>query len=506
MRRVLTLAPLFALMASASLGEAAVSLNPIFTDHMVLQQQMPIRLWGTAAPGEQVTVALAGSQASTQAAADGRWQVELPAMEADGQPLSLTVTGADGQGITLADVLLGEVWLCSGQSNMEWQLGRAKDSTGKIPAPDLPNIRAFNVKQVWSHWPRVECSGSWTVCTGPAAHSFSAVGFFFARELQAQRQVPIGIINASWSGTTIQAWMRPEAFAGDPVIAPWGQNFLEARSKLPETLAAYWLQLEEWKSAVAEQITAQGLLPPYPKAPPVFGGGYPGPCLLHNAMIAPWTNFPIRGALWYQGESNLGQTREYGHFLTALIQDWRQQWGQPELPFMFVQLQVVSPGNIGWAVLRDSQTAALALPRVGMATSIDISDGDLHPQNKEEVGRRLALCARALAYDEQIPYQGPTYDHFAVEGNKIRLFFRNADQGLQCRGDKLKEFQIAGAPYAPSLVPAEAQIDGNTVLVWSDQVPNPVAVRYAWSAHPIGANLYNQEGLAAPPFRTDDWK
>jgi sialate O-acetylesterase len=454
---------------------ADVSLPAIFTDGMVLQQRSTITVWGWANPGEKVTVK--GSwqwlgKAKATADADGQWRIRLKTPKAGG-PYTLSVQGTNA--IVLSDVLIGEVWICSGQSNMQWTLDANKTdefTKNAIETANYPNIRQFAVSRAFGAAPLSDCKGQWLVCTPQTAEQFSAVAFYFGRELNKKLNVPIGLISTSWGGTVAEAWTSAES------LRAYGDfndvlNTLQAPKEQPE--------------AKLDQNT---------------------PTALYNAMIHPLVGFRIAGAIWYQGESNAGRAMQYRTLFPAMIKDWRTQWRQGDFPFYYVQIAPYkyADSNAPYsAFLREAQMFTLkALPNVGMAVTMDIGEEqDIHPKNKADVGDRLARWALAKNYGHKdLAYSGPIYKGMTVEDSAIRLSFDYAGSGLVARGGPLTSFEIAGSDQ--KFVPAKAEIDGASVVVSSAEVPNPAAVRYAFKnwAQP---NLFNTEGLPASSFRTDDW-
>jgi len=434
---------LFLVAAGSALAD--VKLPAILADHMVLQQGADIHLWGWADPGERIAVAFADQKAETAADENGRWAVHLQPMKAGG-PFDLVVQGRNT--VTLADVLVGEVWVCSGQSNMESPVGYAANAAAEIAAATYPSLRLFTVEKRAADEPLDSTSGQWVECRPKTVAGFSAVAYFFGRDLVKARGAPVGLIVSTWGGTSIEAWMSRVTFQSAP-----GR-----------------------------------------------------PASLYNGMIAPILPYRIRGVLWYQGESNVDRPDEYLDLFSALISGWRADWGQGDFPFLFVQLANYLPGGVEppdshWASLREVQRRTLAIPRTAMAVAIDLGEADnIHPKNKQDVGRRLALAARAVAYGEPIEYSGPIVQSAVLEGGRVRLSFDHVGSGLVARGDKLIGFAVAGDDG--TFVWADARIDGDSVLVWSDAVPKPRAVRYAWADNP-DASLYNREGLPASPFHVE---
>jgi len=421
-----------------------------------------------------------------------------------GGPFQMTVTGKNT--IVLNNILVGEVWVASGQSNMEWPVALSNNAEQEIVSANYPQIRLFVVPKAVSGYPRKDLSGgTWQPCTPEAVRDFSAVAYFFARELHRALKVPVGVIMAAWGGTPAESWTSKPTLLSIPSLRYLVENWRNAERNYPQALENYRQRLAEWERAV-EQARAEGK--PEPKKP-----DFPQdprrnlwkPSGLFNAMIAPIVPYAIQGAIWYQGESNVGRAYEYRTLFPAMIRDWREVWGQGDFPFLFVQLANFmptrpEPGESAWAELREAQLLTLSLPKTGMAVAIDIGDAnDIHPRNKQDAGKRLALNALAIAYGEKVVYSGPIYARMKREGNAVRLYFQHVDGGLTTpNGEPLKGFAIAGADR--KFVWAEARIEGSMVVVHSSQVPQPVAVRYGWAD-----NLYNKVGLPASPFRTDDW-
>ena len=614
-------------------------LSPVFTDHMVLQRDQKDAVWGWAKPGDKVSVSLAGQSADAVAGVDGKWQVMLPALPAGG-PHTMTVTGPET--VTLNDILVGDVWICSGQSNMEWVVANSNDAQAEIAAANHPQIRSINLPHVTAAQPQTTFSSSgWQVCSPQTVGGFTAVGYYFGRKLHEDLEVPVGLIHTSWGGTIAEAWAskeglepiadfnaamaaleaqanasgsdsqedwftkhdagtkggwsgdtiddaawtaigQPLQWTGSPVAelanldgvvwfrralelpaeaagkeavlqlgaiddedTVWlngrkigeGEGWNEARSyKVPAGLlkagrnsiavrvldhsgggglvgpadqmklvagAAVVPLAGEWRYKVGADLAK---CPPFPRR----GGGNPNvPTVLYNAMIAPLLPYGIKGAIWYQGESNAGRAQQYRKVLPAMIGDWRKRFGQGDFPFYIVQLanfmpKQPAPGPSEWAELREAQAmTGNNVPNSGIAVTIDIGDAaDIHPRNKQDVGKRLALQALAKTYGKDVVAAGPEFKSAKVEGGTIRLGFDSVGGGLVAKDGTLKSFSIAGEDK--KFVWAEAKIDGETVLVSSPQVPKPVAVRYGWENNP-DATLYNQAGLPAGPFRSDDW-
>ncbi|MDA1265095.1 MAG: sialate O-acetylesterase [Planctomycetota bacterium] len=506
---------------SSTTSLADVRLPKVFGDHMVLQQGKPIRVFGWADPGEEVSVALNGQTARAVGSAEGRFRVDLPAMRADGKAHALTVTGVNT--ITLQDVLLGEVWLCSGQSNMEWNMGGTLNSQEEIAAAEHPGIRLFNVPgHISSPTPNEDAPGTWQLCSPGSVAGFSAVGFFYGRRLHAETGVPIGLIGTNWGGTRIEPWTPPVGFDQVPELSDYRASLREVDPATTEGHAKHerhLAEVEAWLAGARQQLAAGKR---YGDPPRVDNQPKGGATTIYNGMVHGLAPFSVRGAIWYQGESNAGDGLRYADLKRALVRGWRSVFEDEALSFYWVQLANFqnpseAPAGGGWGPVREGQRLALDLPHTGMATIIDIGQAnDIHPRNKQDVGERLARWALRDHYGQPdlVPC-GPLYAGQSVEGAKVRVRFSQVGSGLMI-GKKagltpteedpagsLGRFAIAGADKQWHW--AEARIDGDTVLVWSEAVPAPVAVRYAYESNPVGAKLYNREGLPASPFRTDRW-
>lgn len=624
--------------------QATIRLPKILSDNMIIQRNKPITFWGWADANEKITVQFKQQTKSVKADKSGKWMVTLAA-EAAGGPFQIVFKGKNT--ITLSDVLIGEVWVCSGQSNMEWPLASANNAENEIKNASYPQIRQFLVEKSVSLKPEDDVKGgSWKICTPENAGEFTAVGYFFARELYAQLNIPIGLVNTSWGGTHSETWTSREAFEQSTefksMINSMPRLDLEALAKkrnnvLIDKLKAMNITLpssgsEQWKSASYDDSQWNTMTVPgvweqqkledldgvlwfrksvtiaaadagkeatlelamiddidetYVNGQPVGttkkyndkrrytlpasvlkeginviavritdtggGGGIYGdakemklttasgavislagdwrytiesvsegttsvgpnsyPTLLYNAMLYPITNFAIEGVIWYQGESNAGRAYQYRTAFPLMIQDWRKQWKQGDFPFYFVQLASFNSANgtsehgSTWGELREAQTMTLSLPNTGMAVTTDIGDPtDIHPRNKQDVGKRLAAIALNKVHGKNNVYSGPVYQSMKVEGNKIRISFTQTGSGLMVK-DKygyLKGFEIAGADQKFHY--AKAWIEGNEVVVASDEVTAPVATRYGWADNAEEDNLFNKEGFPASPFRTDVWK
>ncbi|MEC7500923.1 MAG: sialate O-acetylesterase [Planctomycetota bacterium] len=509
--------------ATAATCMADVKLPNIFNDHMVIQRQQPIRVFGTAEPGEKVTVEFAGESGKTEANADGKWRVQLPAVAADRAPREMIIRGNNT--ITLSDILVGDVWLCSGQSNMEWHLRSSADARKEIEAANYPEIRLFDVTgHTVNRTPQSNTSGQWERCVPKTARSFSAVAYFFGRSLYRETNIPVGLIGTNWGGTKIEPWIPRVGFDNSPPLEEIKNGLKELDLSTPEGKArhnAYVSEVKRWSSEAAKRVKA-GEHPGNPPAPPSFSE-VQGATTIYNAMVHGIAPFSVRGAIWYQGESNGEEGEIYFHKMKALIAGWRKMFENPKMLFYFVQLAnwqapTEDPaGGDGWSLIREAQRKTLEIPYTGMAVIIDIGEaGDIHPRNKQDVGARLARWGLRDVYGKETVPSGPLLKSAVPEGSTMRITFDHVGQGLmvgkksgleqatEMRGAPLQRFAVAGKDRIWHW--ANASIDGDSVVVSSPQVKAPVAVRYAFSMNPEGANLYNRDGLPASPFRTDDWE
>jgi sialate O-acetylesterase len=481
------------LAASSFFASAEVSLPKVFSSHMVLQRDMPIHVWGFAAPAEQVTVDFHGSSASATADNVGRWSVYLPPQPAGG-PFTLTVRAANT--VSLDDILLGDLWLASGQSNMEMPLAGfsnapLNDSEKEIAAANHPQIRLLLVDRDTSEYPLADVKGAkgWSVCTPETARNFSAAAYFFARDLQEHQHVPIGLIDSTWGGTPAEAWVSLTGIGSDAALMP---VFAARAARMSTEANAQRLdELDREAKAQGKTTPARG----YHPNPLSYQ-----PAALFNAMIAPFTPLPIKGVIWYQGETNskLNTVELYNRLFTALIQDWRRQWGQGDFPFLFAQISAYqSTPQENWGLLRDAQRRTLSLTNTGMAVTSDVgNETNVHPSDKQTVGARLALLARNKVYGEKVTASGPLFRLAYPEGNAMHVWFDYAE-GLTARGGALQGFEVADADG--KFVPATARIEGNSVIATSPSVTEPKYVRYAWPNFPPN-NLFNGAGLPASTF------
>ena len=490
------------LLVAAVIARANVQLPALFSDDLVLQQGTPVTIWGWAQEGEQVTVKFRG-QTISGTTHNSKWSVQLRPLKAGG-PDQLTIGSAQNT-VTLTNVLVGEVWVCSGQSNMEWPLNRSYESQADIAASANPSLRLFTVPKLKANEPVHDVKANWQPCDPQTTLGFSAVAYYFGRELQKARKVPVGLIHTSWGGSPAEVWMSQAALESNPryrseILDPYPI----ALKKYQDALAAYETEKAEAKQSGKE----------FKKGPP-----WPSwkPAELYNGMIAPLIPYAIKGAIWYQGESNAGRAEQYRTLYADMIRNWRRDWGQGDFTFLAVQIApwdrnkkrsleeiTAKPEESDWAELREAQSIVTqVLPKVGLAVITDVGDkDDIHPTRKVPVGARLALAARGIAYGEKVEFSGPVYKSLKVKGNQAVLSFDHARSGLEARGGELTGFAVCGADR--KFVWAKAEIQGAKVVVSSPSVPNPVAVRYGWSDYPV-VNLWNKAGLPASPFRTDDF-
>ena len=478
-------------------------LPSIFSDHLVLQRGLPIPVWGTATPGTEVMARIGGKSAVVRAGADGAWKAELPAMDAGG-PFQLVVTAGAARR-SYADVLIGEVWLCSGQSNMDFTLAKtakrsfagAENWESEVAAADHPELRMFTAEWEMNEFAQRDVPGKWAVCSPRTAGDFSAVAYYFGRAIQQNLKVPVGLVTCAYGASTIESWL------GEPVLLahPQAKDLLQAFSKKVLAFRDDPKSFRDYGMALANPHGGKA-----PKNPDPFQDQH-NPFVLHNGMIAPIMAYPIRGAIWYQGESNLPTRTLYADLQQMLIEEWRSQWGNPQLPFYFVQLApnkapAANPASSQLAEIREAQAKALALPHTGMVVTLDIGDEkNVHPRNKLDVGKRLARLALVGTYGRAGEASGPVMRACSIQNGRIRIHFDHTGTGLVAKNGGLHQFAIAGADHR--FVWADAVVEADEVIVSSPAVAQPVFVRYAWADNPAGANLYNSEGLPAAPFRTD---
>ncbi len=519
MRRILVGVLLYSLgLLAPRLAEAALNVPSFFSDSMVLQRDCDVAIWGTADAGADVRVDFKDSTATTMADASGHWRVMLASGPADATGHELTITSGASREV-IGDVLVGEVWLASGQSNMVFSMNRVPDYAEILAEADFPQIRMFNAPTVTAVEPQADIEASWAVCSPETAPQYSAVAFFFARKLHRELGVPVGVIKTAWGGKPVETFTSREALQSLPATADLVERAIAADSSYDPAQARqqYEARLAAWEKAEAawkaKPEGGRGNRPRRPTVPkrPLDTEGQPG--VLFNSMIHPFVGYTLRGAIWYQGEANAkAGAVPYDQTLPLLIRDWRSRWGN-DMPFYFVQLAnfrqpTLEPGDSDpWPLLQDRmRRILLTTPKTGMAVINDVGEaGDIHPKNKHDVGERLALWALAQDYGRDLIFSGPLMRSYEVQGDRIAVAFDHVGGGLVSRdGAALGRFEIAGSDRTWRW--ADAEIVGKDVVVVSHpQVAKPVAVRYAWAANPAGANLVNSARLPASVFRTDDW-
>ena len=484
---------LYCLMPTAVVPGQVV-LPKILGSHMVIQRDLPVHIWGTGNPDEAVTVRFRGESERARADQLGRWSVYLAPGSAGG-PFDLRVEPASGAEATvLSDVLVGDVWLASGQSNMEFPLSRAATAAEDLPHAANPQIRLLIVNKRSSDYAESDLdTGGWTASNPESARDFSAVAWYFARDLEKREHVPIGLIDATWGGTVAESWLRLTAIGQDASLTP----LFVSRGKMTDHGAFDALEEKDEQRQREVAKSSGRAIPQFPWHPPLASWG---PGLLWNGMIAPIVPYSIRGVIWYQGESNSALERAplYNHVFRALIEDWRREWAIGDFPFLYVQISnFKSTPSEDWAELREQQRRTLEMRNTAMAVTIDIGNpDDVHPTDKLDVGLRLARAARALSYGENVEYNGPMFRQANVEGNAMRAWFDDAT-GLHAKGERIPGFEVAGPDG--KFVAAIARIEGTSILASSAEVPEPVYVRYGWSNSPQ-CDLFNGEGLPASPF------
>ena len=482
-------------------GFANVKPNSLFSDNMVLQRGVAVPIWGTAKDSETITIQFQ-KQKVTTVAKDGKWMIKLKPLKAGG-PFTMTIFGSDT--ITIKNILVGEVWVCSGQSNMEMLLSSAWPKPivnwkEEAAAANYPEIRQYRVGRKASDTLVSDANSSWVICDSVSVKNFTAVGYFFARDLYKQLKVPIGMLFSSVGGTPAQDWTRRATLEANPTLKVLAEEYDKAKSDYPAALAKYKKELPTLMAKwVADTLAAATLHKPLPSKPsgprnPLEGAGG-----LYNAMINPLIPYAIKGVVWYQGESNKNNPKQYQTLFPTMITDWRSVWAQGDFPFLYVQ---VAPYNAMPPEIREAQLLTLAkVPNAAMVVTTDCGDSTaIHPSLKQPVGNRLSLAARALAYKEKIEYSGPLFDNYVIKDNTVELSFTHIGKGLMAKDGELKGFTIA--TENKKFVPAKAEIVGNKIIVSSPDINYPAAVRYGWSNMP-DVNLFNADGLPASPFRTD---
>ncbi len=472
-----------------------VILPPIFSDHMVLQRDQPIPIWGTASAGEKVSVTLGNETLMTVADQNGIWQVKLAPRVANKNPVSLILVGSNS--MTINDILIGEVWVCSGQSNMHWPLKQANQGAEAIAAANLPNLRLLNMRgnpygngrefsdiEIANCTPEKYLTGKWAISSPQSAVDFSAVAMFFGLELLEKQKVPIGLIHNAIGGTPTEAWISRKSLIANPILKPLTENNW-FKNELVHGFCRDRASLNLKRKLIDPKVDPASLQHPYQSG------------FMYESGIAPIAGYGIRGVIWYQGESNAHNPALHDQLFQALVAEWRSAWNQGDFPFLYVQLPNIATAN--WAEFRESQRRALKIPNTGMAVTIDIGEpADVHPPEKREVGHRLALIARAKIYGEKIEYSGPTFQSIEAEGDSLRLRFVHCSGGFKTSDNKdLTGFEVAGKDRI--FMPATAIIKGSEILVTSVSVVKPVEVRYGYASNPE-CNLRNLANLPASPF------
>lgn len=477
---------------------------------MVLQRNQSNPVWGWADPKEKVTVKIHDQTVQATAGDDGAWKINLKALPTGG-PYEMTIHGKNT--LNFDNILSGEVWICSGQSNMQWSVNAANDSDLEKLSADYSQIRLVSVPRVGTQVPMDDFEGQWEECSPETVGNFSAVGYFFGRQLHTTLNVPIGLINNAWGGSAAEAWIKRDLLEADaryaPLLERWAKT--EADEKLKTQIADYEKAMTEWKWKAIEARVIGATPPNRPNRPNNQLFGNHRPSNIYNGVLHPTIGYGIRGAIWYQGESNAGRAYQYRDLFPLMIQNWRDVWNQGDFPFYWVQLadfrlEKDQPADSDWAELREAQTMTMSkLPNTGEAVIIDLGEAqDIHPKNKQDVGKRLARWALVKDYGYDIVYRSPIYKSMDRQGNKITLTFNHVGGGMDLFDVRQPiGFTIAGADQ--KFVRAEAKIINKTQIeVWSESVSNPAAVRYAWADNPV-CNVQNKEGLPLTPFRTDDW-
>jgi sialate O-acetylesterase len=479
-------------LASAS-ANAELMLPNVFGDHMVLQRDMPLKFWGWTKPGQEVTVSIGGHSQTGTAGDDGRFDITLPALPAGG-PHSLTIAADETR--TIEDVLVGEVWICSGQSNMQWSVKASNDPDLEKLAANHPRLRMINFPQTGSQEPILTHDRAWQVCGPETVGDFSAVGYFFGRQLLQSLDIPIGMINNAWGGSACEAWIPRDVLAANSRY----QSLLDGWSVREKQFAELSTKADLSEDEKKQLNNLRGQM-----------NGNHRPGNIYHGVLKSHLGYTIRGAIWYQGESNAGRAYQYRELFPLMISTWREEWGQGDFPFYWVQLadfkaEATAPGESDWAELREAQTMTMAkLPRTGQAVIIDIGEGkDIHPKNKHDVGRRLARWALANEYGFDIPFRSPEYSRMEPGSSSIIVSFDHVAGGWR-PFDVAQPIGFTIAGEDRKFVNATAKIlDDGRIEVSSPEVPAPVAVRYAWADNPV-CNMFSAAGLPLTPFRTDDW-
>lgn len=481
----------------SSKTKASVSLPALISDNMVLQQNSPIHIWGRASTGEQVSVSLLGQKKSITTGADGRWELWLDPVTSK-VPVSMTIAGTNS--ITIRNILIGEVWFAAGQSNMEWDVSQSNNSTAEIANAKYPEIRIFDALRSFSDSVKSDINGKWVICSPETIKNISAAGYFFSRGIYQHLKVPVGLIEASWGATRCEAWTPADVQNADPRLSFWSQKWSDYVRSFPALKQTYETSLVSWRKQAEEARAAGKPEPKKPEEPKLLNKTKPS--VIFNGVVAPISNYTIRGVIWYQGENNAYKQEAYNYryLFQAMIQSWREVWRQGDFPFIFAQLSTLR-NHPYWPVLRESQTEALKLVNTAMAVTYDIGDStDAHYKNKQAVGKRLELAARNLVYGEKITASGPKFKQITFEEKSARVWFDFGEGLKPSSGNSIPGFEIAD--QEGRLYPALAVIEGETVRLSHPNVKHPQVVRYAFKDATV-ANLVNAAGLPALPFRTD---
>lgn len=506
-RPILAVVTLAVTLSTPPVVTADITLPALIDHHMVIQRDVPFPVWGWADPGEQVTVQFRNRIYRTEAGSDGRFSIDLESSPAGG-PYEMKLLGRNS--ITLHNILVGDVWICSGQSNMEWPVKYCANADEEIASAMNPKLRLIEVKKTGRGVPQEDIEGQWQECTPYTVGDMTGAGYFFCRALVRELDVPIGLVMSNWGGSSIQQWTSRKAMESDSGVAPILERYQTVLDNNPKEMNDYYDGLAGWFEYCFVQMHLKWSYNPMPKLPEGFEGMGGSPSWLYNGMIAPLTWMPIKGWAWYQGESNSGQAYLYRSQLPLMISDWREAWGMGDLPFIVVQLanwqkKQDKPGDSAIAELREAQYMTVRdVPNTALAVTVDLGEEDVHYRNKQPAGERMALGALNIAYGRDIEFSGPVYKSMTVKKNTMNLSFDHIEGGLATSdGTSPVGFTIAGEDSV--FFWADAKIDGDQVIVWSGEVAKPVAVRYGWANNPA-VNLVNGAGLPAAPFRTDDWR
>lgn len=488
---------LFLLLAQVLRADAAIVLPALISDNMVMQQNAPVHIWGNAKPGEKVTVSILNQNRTTVADKEGKWQIWLQPMTSK-STVTMTVSGENS--ITVNNILIGEVWFAAGQSNMEWDVSQSNNAAEEIASANYPFIRIFDAVRSISDSAKTDIKGKWVVCSPETIKNITAAGYFFTRGIYNSLKVPVGLIEASWGATRCEAWSPQEVFKADPRLSFWQTKWTDYVKSFPGLQEAYQKKWAAWKGEADRAKAAGNPIPKEPEAPQLFNKTKPSS--IYNGVVAPLTNYTIRGVIWYQGENNAykDEAFSYRYLFPAMIQSWRAAWKQGDFPFIFAQLSTLR-NHPYWPVLRESQAEALKLKNTGMAVTYDVGDStNAHYHNKQAVGKRLELVARSLVYGDNVEASGTQFRQMTFEGKAIRVWFDHGKGLKSSSSNELTGFEIGGEDG--KLYPAQAVIDGESIVLSSPQVKKPLIVRYAFK-DAIVANLINETGLPAVPFRTD---